>query len=258
MSRAMKPMNAGTLTDCEVEVIPMTVNQLTAVAVEKTYRKGKLRIPVLRGVDFEIRKGEFVSIVGQSGSGKSTLMHLLGLLDKPDVGEVRLEGERIDDLPDRTRDQLRNRVFGFIFQSYHLLPELNLLENVQSTLMIRHTAWEYWKRRREFEGTAREMIARVGLDHRLKHKPSELSGGEMQRAAIARALVGQPEILLADEPTGNLDINTGREILDLMMKLNTDHQLSIVMVTHDEAVAKLAHRTVRLAEGRLQMLRDAA
>jgi len=254
----MKPMNAGTLTDCEVEVIPMTVNQLTAVAVEKTYRKGKLRIPVLRGVDFEIRKGEFVSIVGQSGSGKSTLMHLLGLLDKPDVGEVRLEGERIDDLPDRTRDQLRNRVFGFIFQSYHLLPELNLLENVQSTLMIRHTAWEYWKRRREFEETAREMIARVGLDHRLKHKPSELSGGEMQRAAIARALVGQPEILLADEPTGNLDINTGREILDLMMKLNTDHQLSIVMVTHDEAVAKLAHRTVRLAEGRLQMLRDAA
>ena len=244
--------------DRDAEVIPMSVTQLSAVAVEKAYHKGKLKVPVLRGVDIEIRKGEFVSIVGQSGSGKSTLMHLLGLLDKPDIGEVRLDGDRIDDLPDRTRDQLRNRVFGFIFQFYHLLPELNLLENVLSTMMIRHTAWEYWKRRREFETTAREMIARVGLDHRLKHKPSELSGGEMQRAAIARALVGRPEILRADEPTGNLDISTGREILDLLMKLNEDQQLTIVMVTHDEAVAKLAHRTVRLAEGRLQTLRDAA
>lgn len=242
----------------EVEVIRMSQNQLTAVAVEKTYRKGKLKIPVLRGVDIDIRKGEFVSIVGQSGSGKSTLMHLLGLLDQPDIGEVRLDGERIDDLPDKTRDQLRNRVFGFIFQFYHLLPELNLLENVQSTLMIRHSAWQYWKRKREFETVAREMIAQVGLDHRLKHKPSELSGGEMQRAAIARALVGTPEILLADEPTGNLDINTGREILDLLMKLNSDRKLTIVMVTHDESVAKLANRTVRLAEGRLQLLRDVA
>ncbi len=258
MNQSLKPSKLSLPADREVEVIPMSVNQLSAVAVEKAYHKGKLKVPVLRGVDIEVRKGEFVSIVGQSGSGKSTLMHLLGLLDKPDIGEVRLDGDRIDDLPEKTRDQLRNRVFGFIFQFYHLLPELNLLENVQSTLMIRHSAWEYWKRRREFEAAAREMIARVGLDHRLKHKPSELSGGEMQRAAIARALVGRPEILLADEPTGNLDINTGREILDLLMKLNQDQQLSIVMVTHDESVAKLAHRTVRLAEGRLQTMRDAA
>lgn len=258
MKNLQKTTHASPQSDREVEVIPMSVNQLSAVAVEKTYHKGKLKVPVLRGVDIDVRKGEFVSIIGQSGSGKSTLMHLLGLLDKPDIGEVRLDGDRIDDLPEKTRDQLRNRVFGFIFQFYHLLPELNLLENVQSTLMIRHTSWEFWKRRREFEATAKEMISRVGLGHRLKHKPSELSGGEMQRAAIARALVGRPEILLADEPTGNLDTNTGREILDLLMNLNGDHQLTIVMVTHDELVAKLAHRTVRLAEGRLQNLRDAA
>jgi lipoprotein-releasing system ATP-binding protein len=206
----------------------------------------------------DVKRGEFISIIGQSGSGKSTLLHLLGLLDSPDVGEITLEGQRIDDLPRQSRDMLRNRVFGFIFQFYHLLPELSLLENVLTPLMIRHSIWEYWNRRREFRELARELIAKVGLEHRLTHKPSELSGGEMQRAAIARALVSRPEILLADEPTGNLDARTGREIIELLTNLNEQQQLTIIMVTHDEAIAKQAHRTVRLAEGRLQIHRDAA
>src|SRR4051812_552821 len=187
------------------ETFPMPEPQIAAISVEKAYRKGDHLVPVLHGVDVSVRKAEFLSIVGQSGSGKSTLLHLLGLLDAPDIGEVQLDGQRIDDLPSRTRDELRNRVFGFVFQFYHLLPELSLMENVLSPLMIRHSIWGYWKRRREYQDRAREMIDRVGLGHRLTHKPSELSGGEMQRAAIARSLVAHPQILLADEPTGNLD-----------------------------------------------------
>jgi len=240
------------------ETIAMPEPQIAAFSVEKAYRKGEHLVPVLHGVDISIRKGEFLSIVGQSGSGKSTLLHLLGLLDSPDVGEVQLEGQRIDDLPARTRDELRNRVFGFVFQFYHLLPELSLMENVLSPLMIRHSIWGYWKRRKEYQERAREMIDRVGLGHRLTHRPSELSGGEMQRAAIARSLVAHPEILLADEPTGNLDARTGREIIDLLAKLNEQERLTIVMVTHDQAIAAEAHRTVKLCEGRIVPLSDAA
>jgi lipoprotein-releasing system ATP-binding protein len=231
---------------------------VAAQALDKSYKKGQYTVPVLRGVDVSVVRGEFLSIVGQSGSGKSTLLHLMGLLDSPDTGRVMLSGERIDDLPQSTRDELRNRVFGFVFQFYHLLPELTLLENVLSPLMIRYPAWAYWKRRREFRDTAREMIEKVGLGHRLTHKPSELSGGEMQRTAIARALVGRPEVLLADEPTGNLDVYTGQEIMSLLTRLNAEEQLTIMMVTHDEAVAGMAQRIVRLREGRLQSLEDAA
>lgn len=240
------------------ETIAMPESQIAAFSVEKAYRKGEHLVPVLHGVDISIRKGEFLSIVGQSGSGKSTLLHLLGLLDSPDVGEVQLDGQRIDDLPARTRDELRNRVFGFVFQFYHLLPELSLMENVLSPLMIRHSIWGYWKRRKEYQERAREMIDRVGLSHRLTHRPSELSGGEMQRAAIARSLVAHPEILLADEPTGNLDARTGREIIDLLAKLNEEERLTIVMVTHDQVIAAEAHRTVKLCEGRIVPLSDAA
>ena len=232
--------------------------QLSAVAIEKAYRKGDYKVPVLRGVEVGVRKAEFLSIIGQSGSGKSTLLHLLGLLDTPNVGEVILDGQRIDDLPPRTRDQLRNRVFGFIFQFYHLLPELSLFENVLMPLMIRHSAWEFWKHRRDFRETANELIHRVGLEHRLKHRPSELSGGELQRAAIARALVAKPEILLADEPTGNLDVRTGREITELLANLNQVEHLTIIMVTHDESIARQAHRRVRLREGRIETLSEAA
>jgi lipoprotein-releasing system ATP-binding protein len=232
--------------------------QLAALALHKAYQKGPLQVPVLRGVEISVRPGEFVSIVGQSGSGKSTFLHLLGLLDGPDSGEILLNGERIDDLPVRTRDQLRNRVFGFVFQFYHLLPELNLLENVLSPLMIRHSVWGYWQRRHEFQEQAKSILQQVGLSHRLTHRPAELSGGEMQRAAIARALVARPEILLADEPTGNLDAATGQEILDVLHRLNEEQGLTIVMVTHDPAVAAQADRMVRLREGQMQSLADAA
>jgi len=232
--------------------IKMPSSQISTVAIEKSYRKAEHKISVLRGVEISVRKGEFLSIVGQSGCGKSTLLHLLGLLDPPDVGEVLLDGERIDDLPAKTRDQLRNRVFGFIFQFYHLLPELNLLENVTVPLMIRHTLLEFWQKRREVRQQAREIIAKVGLGHRLMHKPSELSGGELQRAAIARALIANPDILLADEPTGNLDAETGQDILDLLISLNEQDRLTIIMVTHDESIARQAHRIVRLHEGRIQ------
>jgi len=234
------------------KTIKMPQQLISAVAIEKSYTKGQHKVPVLRGVRFHLAHGEFVSIVGQSGSGKSTLLHLMGLLDTPDVGEIILEGQRIDDLNARARDQLRNHVFGFIFQFYHLLPELSLLENVQSTLMIRNSTWEFWKRRREFRDMAMDIVKRVGLEHRIKHKPSELSGGELQRGAIARALVAKPRILLADEPTGNLDSQTGGEIMDLLKQLNADDNLSIVMVTHDNAVAAQADRTVRLAGGRIE------
>jgi len=240
------------------EIIMLPQTHIAAIAVEKAYRKGEHKIPVLLGVDIEVRRGEFVSIIGQSGSGKSTLLHLLGLLDGPDVGEVKLYGQRIDDLPSRSRDELRNRVFGFIFQFYHLLPELSVMENVLAPLMIRHSAWAYWKGRKAFQEQARELLERVGLGHRLTHKPSELSGGEMQRAAIARALMGNPEVLLADEPTGNLDAETGAEIMELLRSLNGRNDLTIIMVTHDESIAQQAHRIVRLAEGRLEAWGEAA
>ena len=234
------------------------VSYLRGVAISRAYAKGQVQVPVLRGVDLCVGKGEFVSIVGKSGCGKSTLMHLFGLLDTPDSGEVRLEQNRIDDLPATTRDQLRNRMFGFVFQFYHLLPEMTLLENVLAPLMIRYSAWEYWRRRHEFRDQARAIIHKMGLEHRLKHRPSELSGGEMQRAAIARALIGKPEVLLADEPTGNLDAVTGREIMAMMTRLNEEEGLTIIMVTHDETIARQANRIVRLTEGRIQGLEEAA
>lgn len=225
---------------------------LSASNLEKSYRKGKDAVPVLRGVDVAVERGEFVAIVGASGSGKSTMLHVLGLLDGPDEGQVRLEGERIDHLPDRRRDALRNRTFGFIFQFYHLLPELSALENVLMPLYIRYGIAAYFKDRARHRKAARAILERVGLGHRLNHRPSELSGGEMQRAAIARALAGEPEILLADEPTGNLDAGTGQSVLDLLRDLNRERGLTMMMVTHDAQVAARADRTVRLVEGRIE------
>jgi lipoprotein-releasing system ATP-binding protein len=227
---------------------------LSARDLAKTYFKGKSRVPVLRGVDFEIDHGEMVAIVGASGSGKSTLLHTLGLLDRPDAGQVLLESERIDQLPDRRRDVLRNRTFGFIFQFYHLLPELSALENVTMPHMIRHNASTYLARRRQIRAEAAALLDRVGLSHRLTHKPSELSGGEMQRAAIARALCGEPAILLADEPTGNLDAASGQTIMELLRDLNRERSLTTILVTHDAAIASQADRTVRLVDGRVEDL----
>jgi lipoprotein-releasing system ATP-binding protein len=252
------PVNPATAAAAGGATIPMPNNILSAVALDKSYWKGHHKVPVLRGVEITVRRGEFLSIVGQSGSGKSTLMHLLGLLDAPDIGEIFFDGRRIDDLPVKVRDELRNRAFGFIFQFYHLLPELNLLENVLAPLMIRQSLLGYFRQRKEYEERAKEIIAKVRLDHRMKHRPSELSGGEMQRAAIARALVARPQVLLADEPTGNLDTSTGGEIMDLLTSLNGQDGLTIVMVTHDPAVAQRAHRTVRLDQGRIETVTEAA
>ena len=225
---------------------------LAARHVKKSYFKGKLEVPVLRGVDFAVQPAEFVAIIGQSGSGKSTLLHLLGTLDAPTSGEITFDGNRIDNLPTSGRDVLRNKHFGMIFQFYHLLPELSMLENVLMPHMIGDSVWKYWLNRSKYQARAKEMLDMVGLGHRLTHKPKELSGGEMQRTAIARALMAQPRVLLADEPTGNLDQQTGQEILTLLKKLNAEQGLSIVMVTHDQAIARQAHRIVRLVEGRVQ------
>jgi lipoprotein-releasing system ATP-binding protein len=211
----------------------------------------QIEVPVLLGVDLAVQHGEFVSVMGQSGSGKSTLLQLLGTLDRPDSGEIYLGNHRIDHLPARDADRLRNQVFGFIFQFYHLLPELSTLENVLIPMMVRYRAGDFLRRRKTLRAEATELLARVGLLHRTSHKPCELSGGEMQRAAIARALVGRPQILLADEPTGNLDTATGSEIMDLLVQLNRDEGLTIIMVTHDAANAARADRCVRLVDGRI-------
>ncbi len=228
--------------------------QIAAVGLHKTYYKGRVEIPVLRGVDLQVRQGEFLSIIGQSGSGKSTLLHLLGTLDAPDAGEIHLDGARIDNRPVAERDRLRNKTFGMIFQFYHLLPELSALENVLSPLLIAEGAWAYLRRRGEHVAQAQSLLELVGLGHRAAHKPRELSGGEMQRAAIARALVAGPGVLLADEPTGNLDSATGEEILRILRTLNDQQNLTIVMVTHDRAIAAQADRTVRLAHGQVEQV----
>jgi lipoprotein-releasing system ATP-binding protein len=225
---------------------------VAAVGLHKSYYKGSIQIPVLRGVDLAVREGEFLAIIGSSGSGKSTLLHLLGTLDQPDQGEVLMGGKRIDNLPARRRDTLRNTQIGLIFQFYHLLPEMTALENVLSPRMIADGVFKYWARRREHEAEAKRLLEMVGLGHRLKHKPRELSGGEMQRAAIARALVSGPRILLADEPTGNLDQATGQEILNILRDLNVREKLTVVMVTHDLAIAEQADRIVRLVQGRVE------
>lgn len=222
---------------------------LSAHGLCKSYKKGKHVIPVLRGVDFAARHGEFTAIVGQSGSGKSTLLHLLGTLDAPDAGEISFGGQRIDNLPAREREAHRNRTFGMIFQFYHLLPELSTLENVLMPMMIGQGVLGYWRSKREYAERARHLLDLVGLSHRLTHKPRELSGGEMQRTAIARALIANPKLLLADEPTGNLDQQTGREILDILRRLNEQERLTIVMVTHDMSIARQADHMVRLVEG---------
>jgi lipoprotein-releasing system ATP-binding protein len=217
--------------------------------LRKSYRSGAGLLHVLRGVDFDLEPGGFVAVVGQSGSGKSTLLQLMGLLDAADSGAIELDGTRIDRLPARRRDQLRNTAIGMVFQAYHLLPELTALENVLAPLMVRHGVLDWLRVRAAARG--RELLERFGLGDRLHHRPSQLSGGEMQRVAIARALVTQPRVLLADEPTGNLDEATGAGILDSLCELNREDGLSIVLVTHDAAIAGRADRIVRLSAGRV-------
>jgi lipoprotein-releasing system ATP-binding protein len=226
--------------------------QLATRGLFKSYLKGSFGIPVLQGIDLSIYEGEFLAIVGSSGCGKSTLLHLLGTLDKPDAGEIHFDGNRIDNLPNASRDLLRNKHFGMIFQFYHLLPELTAFENVLAPALIAEGTLSYWRRRGAHRRRAEELLEMVGITARAKHKPRELSGGEMQRAAIARALLSHPRVLLADEPTGNLDRTTGEQIMQILRELNHREKLTIVMVTHDPWIAEQADRTVRLVEGRIQ------
>jgi lipoprotein-releasing system ATP-binding protein len=224
---------------------------LAAENLSKSYRRHADVVKVLQGLDLTVGAGEFLSIVGASGSGKSTLLHLLGTLDTPDGGSIKLDGVRIDNVRQRDRDGMRNRTFGFIFQFYHLLPELSTLDNVLMPAYIGESVVGWWKTRREWRRRAEELLTRVGLAHRAKHRPRELSGGEMQRAAVARALLTRPRVLLADEPTGNLDTETGNQIVKLLRELNRDDGVTIVMVTHNLEIAAVTDRVVRMAHGRV-------
>ncbi len=225
---------------------------LAARNLHKTYRKLKIEVPVLLGLDLSVQAGEFLMVVGASGSGKSTLLHLLGTLDQPDEGSIIFDSERIDNVPARRRDQLRNETFGFIFQFYHLLPELSALENVMMPQLIRCSTLGWLTRRRAIRKQATELLDWVGLGARIHHRPCELSGGEMQRAAIARALICKPRVLLADEPTGNLDEERGHEIVSLLRDLNRDEGLTIIMVTHNMDLVAPTDRVVRLVKGRVE------
>lgn len=235
-----------------------TVAMLETRQVRKRYQSGSTTLEVLRGVDFKLPREGFTAVVGQSGSGKSTLLHLMGLLDAPDGGEVLLEGRRIDNLPAVERDRLRNTAIGMVFQAYHLLPELTAVENVLTPLLIRHSIWNWFSRRQQARREAEELLDRFGLAGRLHHRPRQLSGGEMQRVAIARALITKPQVLLADEPTGNLDEESGAGIIEALGELNRDRSLSIVLVTHDAGIARQANSIVRLTAGRVETVAPAA
>lgn len=224
---------------------------LRTSGIFKSYRKANLEVPVLRGVGLEIPEGKMTAIVGHSGSGKSTLLHLLATLDEPDQGEIYFGDRRIDNLSRSERDKFRNQTIGIIFQFYHLLPEFSTLENVLVPKMIEENVFRYWMNKKKYIERASHLLELVGLGHRLTHKPSELSGGEMQRVAIARSLIAEPKLLLADEPTGNLDRENGEEIMTLLRNLNQDENLSIVMVTHDENIANDADHVIRLESGKV-------
>ncbi len=224
---------------------------IEAQGIYKSYRMGAAEVRVLKGADAAVRKGEFAAIVGASGSGKSTLLHILGALDRPDKGTVRFEGQELNGMSGGQLNKYRNKTVGFVFQFYHLLDELNVLENVILPAMIPAGVIHWLSVRGSVRKKGRELLEAVGLAERARHKPYQLSGGERQRAAIARALINEPKLLLADEPTGNLDSATGNGILELLERLNRAGQ-TIIMVTHDERVAKRAGRIITLADGKIK------
>src|ERR1700749_4707361 len=211
--------------------------------IEKVYRTDTVQTLALNSVSLDVAKGEFLSIMGPSGCGKSTLLNIIGLLDVPTKGEVKIAEERTENLNDKQLAHFRNKKLGFIFQSYHLINDLKVIDNVELPLLYRNITA---KERRKL---AEEALEKVGLSNRMKHFPTQLSGGQKQRVAIARAIVGRPEIILADEPTGNLDSAMGNEIMEILIQLNKSEGTTIVMVTHDEHMAHKTHRLVRLFDG---------
>ena len=229
---------------------------LDVQGVRKTYRLGRVRVPVLHGVSLAVDPGEWVAILGASGSGKSTLLHLCGGLDRPDkpangapAPSIRFDARDVTRMPAGDLDRYRCRDVGFVFQFYHLLPELTVLENVAIGAMVRTGRLGWYSARAGVHQRARDLLTAFGLGHRLTHRSAELSGGERQRVAIARALINQPRLLLADEPTGNLDRETGGAILDVLADLRLQHGLTVLMVTHDTEVAARSDRVVRILDG---------
>jgi lipoprotein-releasing system ATP-binding protein len=225
---------------------------LRASALSKQFHMGDSVIHVLKGVDLSVRQGEFLAIEGRSGSGKSTLLHILGALDAANAGSVQYNGKDIMALSGAERAQLRNTQFGFVFQFYHLLPELNVLENALLSSMVEHSWLKYYSIRARLRANGTKVLESLGLSHRLKHRPNQLSGGERQRVAIARALMNDPRVLFADEPTGNLDAETGKQIMGVLEKLHREKGQTIIMVTHDRALARQADRVLVLKDGKLE------
>ncbi|MDD2944283.1 MAG: lipoprotein-releasing ABC transporter ATP-binding protein LolD [Acinetobacter sp.] len=217
---------------------------LEAKNISKSFTDGKTTVEVIKNLSLQVKKGEFVSIVGSSGSGKSTLLHVLGGLDCPTEGQVFLNGKRFDNLGEAERGYLRNQHLGFVYQFHHLLPEFTALENVAMPLMLRAgTTYKQSKEQAEY------LLNRVGLSHRMTHKPGELSGGERQRVALARALVAKPELMLADEPTGNLDRKTAVKIFELLSELRDEFNMAMLIVTHDEQLAQTADSILHMQDG---------
>jgi ABC-type lipoprotein export system ATPase subunit len=218
---------------------------LLARGLAKTYALGKRSLEVLRGVNLDVARGDFLALRGASGAGKSTLLHLIGGLDSPNAGEIFFNGRNLTKFSESELTHFRNRRVGFVFQAYHLLPELDALENVCLPARVARISPA------QVEACGRELLGRVGLKDRADHKPSELSGGEQQRVAIARALINEPELLLADEPTGNLDSHTGGEIIELLKSLRVEKQMTLVIATHDAKIAAHAQRVVELVDGQI-------
>ena len=217
---------------------------ITLTSLSKVYRTNEIETVALENVNLTVDRGEFLSIMGPSGCGKSTLLNIMGLLDAPSSGKIEINGTSVESMKDKELAAFRNKTLGFVFQSFHLINSLNVIDNVELPLLYRKMA------AKERTRLAKEVLERVGLSHRMRHMPTQLSGGQCQRVAIARAIVGNPEIILADEPTGNLDSKMGAEVMELLHKLNKEDGRTIVMVTHNEEQAKQTSRTIRFFDGR--------
>ena len=224
--------------------------------IHKKYVTKAAQLNVLAGIDLTVHKGDFIAILGHSGAGKSTLLHIIGLLDRPTSGRILFKGKDVSRMSQGRLDRLRNVGFGFVFQFYHLLPEFTALENTLMPQMVRHNVFKWIANSARIKKRCREILTMFGLGERLTHKPNELSGGEQQRVAIARALAGEPEVLLADEPTGNLDEKTGREIFDMLIELNKTKKQTLIVVTHDKEIAARCPRILLLGEGKLHPFHD--